>query len=187
VTLKKCVFLLGLGLWAALVVPSFGQNLGEITGVISDASNALVAGATVTVSSPTTGFTRQAVTNTAGNFDFPGLQPGIYNIKAEAPGFGAETRTNVELQVQQVERIDFQLKVGTVSESVEVSAGAPLLNTESADVGTVVETKRIEDLPLNGRDFLQRRRSDHDRIVHHSPGRRSHYIDNFGLGSAPRV
>jgi hypothetical protein len=155
VTLKKCILLLGLAFSPALLVPAFAQNLGEITGVISDATNALIAGATVTVSNPTTGFTRQAVTNAAGNFDFPGLQPGIYNIKAEAPGFGAETRTNVELQVQQVERIDFQLKVGTVSESVEVSAGAPLLNTESADVGTVVETKRIEDLPLNGRNFLQ--------------------------------
>ena len=140
---------------AALVTPSFGQNLGEITGVVTDASNAVVSGATVTITSPTTGFTRQAVTNNTGNYDFPGMQPGVYNVKTEAPGFSSETRTNVELQVQQVARIDFQLKVGAVSESVEVAGGAPLLNTESADVGTVIENKRIEDLPLNGRNFLQ--------------------------------
>jgi hypothetical protein len=144
-----------LALATVLVAPSFGQNLGEITGVVTDASSAIVSGATVTVTSPATGFSRQAVTNNTGNYDFPALQPGTYNVKTGAPGFSTETRTNVELQVQQVARIDFQLKVGAVSESVEVAGGAPLLNTESAAVGTVIENKRIEDLPLNGRNFLQ--------------------------------
>jgi protocatechuate 3,4-dioxygenase beta subunit len=59
--------------------------------------------------SPATGFSRQAVTNNTGNYDFPGLQPGTYNVRTEAPGFSAETRTDVELQVQQVARIDFHL------------------------------------------------------------------------------
>jgi hypothetical protein len=149
-----CILVFVLALAIAFVTPSFGQNLGEVTGVVTDASNAVVTGATVTISSPATGFSRQAVTNSTGNYDFPALQPGTYNVKTEAPGFSTETRTNVELQVQQVARIDFQLKVGTVSESVEVAGGAPLLNTESAAVGTVIENRRIEDLPLNGRDFL---------------------------------
>jgi hypothetical protein len=149
------ISVLALAFGSALVIPLFGQNLGEITGVVTDASGAVVSGATVTITSPQTGFTRQAVTNNSGNYDLPGLQPGTYNVQAEAQGFSNEARSNVELQVQQVARIDFQLKVGAVTETVEVAGGAPLLNTESAAVGTVIENRRIEDLPLNGRDFLQ--------------------------------
>src|SRR5881398_670511 len=108
-----------------VALPCFGQTFGEITGVVSDSSGAVVAGATITVSNPQTNFTRSATTNNAGNYNFPALLPGLYNVRAESAGFGTEIRSGVELQVQQVARIDFQLRVGALAEAVEVSGGAP--------------------------------------------------------------
>src|SRR5205085_4078791 len=98
--------------------------------------------------------TRAVTTNSAGIYNFPALQPGVYNVRAELQGFQSEIRNGVELQVQQTARIDFQLRVGGVAETVEVTGGAPLLNTENASLGTVIDGQRIVDLPLNGRNFL---------------------------------
>src|SRR6266481_4242634 len=135
-------------------LPCFGQTFGEITGVVTDPAGALVVGAAVTVSNPATNLTRTATTNNAGNYTFPSLLPGVYNIKVEMQGFQTENHAGVELQVQQVARIDFQLRVGSLTETVEVTGGAPLLATENATVGTVIENQRIVDLPLNGRNFI---------------------------------
>src|SRR5215831_8328704 len=142
-------------LMAAFALPVFGQEFGEITGVVTDPTGSIVANAAVTVSNSDTNFTRRVTTNSSGNYSFPALLPGIYNVRAEVQGFQTEIRTDIELQVQQTARIDFQLRVGVVSETIEVTGGAPLLNTENANVGTVIENKRIVDLPLNGRNFLQ--------------------------------
>jgi len=138
-----------------LAVSSRAQTFGEITGEVTDSTGGVVVGATVTVTNPQTNLTRQTTTNTAGNYAFPALLPGVYNVKAEGQGFRTEARNRVELQVQQVARIDFQLQVGLVAETVEVAGGAPLLTTENATVGTVIENRSIVELPLNGRNFLQ--------------------------------
>src|SRR5579864_124211 len=146
------IFALAAGL--LLAGPVFSQTVGEITGVVTDASGGVVASATVTVTNPQTNFTRAVTTNTSGVYNFPALQPGIYNIKAELQGFQTEVRNGVELQVQQVARIDFQLRLGAVAETIEIAGGAPLLNSENASLGTVIDGQRIVDLPLNGRNFL---------------------------------
>jgi outer membrane receptor protein involved in Fe transport len=140
---------------ALLTMPLFGQTLGEITGEVTDPSGAILVGATVTATNPLTAATRQTVTNSAGNYSFPALQPGTYTVKVEMQGFSAEARNDIELQVQQVARIDFRLRLGDTTQTVEVSGGAPLLTTENATVGTVIENQRIVDLPLNGRNFIQ--------------------------------
>src|SRR5579863_5497357 len=137
----------------ALVPSSLAQTFGEITGVVTDATGGVVVGATVTVTNTQTNAIRMAVTNNVGNYSFPALQPGVYSVKTEMQGLQSEIRTGVELQVQQVARLDFQLNVGTVTTAVEVSGGAPLLATENATVGTVIDNQRIVDLPLNGRNF----------------------------------
>src|ERR1700756_2641757 len=98
----------------------FGQTFGEITGVVTDPAGGVVVGATVMVTNPQTNLTRTATTNNAGNYTFPSLQPGVYNVKAEMQGFQGEVRNGVELQVQQVARIDFRLRIGSLSETVEV-------------------------------------------------------------------
>ena len=145
------IIILALGLF----VPVFGQTFGDISGAVKDATGAAIPAAQVTVVNVATNATRTVVSNEAGFFSFPALTPGTYNLKAEKTGFKTVNRPDILIQVQQSARIDVDMPVGQVSESVEVSATAALLTTENATVGTVVENKRIVELPLNGRNYLQ--------------------------------
>lgn len=131
------------------------QTFGEITGLVQDQSGAALTEALVTVVNTETNATRTQPTNDAGVYSFPALPPGTYNVRVEKQGFKAAIQNNILLQVQQSARIDFSLSVGQVTESVEVNASAQLLTTENATVGTVIENKRIVELPLNGRNYLQ--------------------------------
>src|SRR5688572_2880531 len=132
----------------------YSQTLGTITGEVADSTGASVAGVVVTVRNTATNGIRVASTNDEGIYNVPALVPGMYEVKAEKPGFKVAARAGIELQVQQTARVDFGLEVGQVSETVEVTAAVPLLTTENATVGTVIEQRRISDLPLNGRNFL---------------------------------
>src|SRR5882724_6183533 len=129
------------------------QTLGEITGEVKDPTGAAVINAAVTATNSATNVARSTATNAEGVYSFPGLVPGIYEVKVTAPGFNSIAKTNIELQVQQTARIDFALALGQASQTIEVSASASLLSTENATVGTVIEQRRITDLPLNGRNF----------------------------------
>ena len=143
---------------AAMLVLSlscFAQTVGQVTGEVTDPSGAIVVGAKVTVTNSQTNVARTTTTNSAGDYSFPALQPGIYNLKAEIQGFENEVHEGVDLQVEQIARIDFHLEVGAVTQTVQVEGGAPLLTTESATVGTVIDNDRIVGLPLNGRSFTQ--------------------------------
>lgn len=147
-------------LWTVLLcltasVAAFGQTFGDISGLVRDPSGAVIAGATVTATNISTNAVRSSTTNQAGLYSFPSLPPGTYNVRVETPGFKAATRNQVELQVQQSARLDFEMEVGQVTEAVEVSATAALLSSENSTVGTVIENKRIVELPLNGRNYLQ--------------------------------
>jgi hypothetical protein len=145
-----CMFLLCL-LVAAF---AYAQTFGDITGTVTDPSGAAIGGATVTATNVATNATRTTSSNDAGVYAFPSLPPGTYNLRVEKEGFRTATRT-VQLQVQQSARIDFPMTVGQVTETIEVSAQAALLTSENATVGTVIENKRIVELPLNGRNYLQ--------------------------------
>ena len=136
-----------------LAVPSAGQTLGTITGEVKDTSGAVMPGVTVTAVNNATNALREAQTNDAGAFSFPALPPGSYTVKAELQGFQTGTRA-AELHVEQTLRVDFSLGIGTLSETTEVTGVAPLITTENATVGTVIENRRIVELPLNGRNFL---------------------------------
>ncbi len=142
-------------LFLAVTAAASAQTLGQITGQVSDASGALVAGAAVSATNAATGGNRTTTSNEAGIYSFPSLQPGQYSVKVEARGFRAVSKTGIELQVQQTARVDFALELGAVTEVVEVSSSGAILTTENATVGTVIENKRIVELPLNGRNFLQ--------------------------------
>ncbi len=138
-----------------LIVPLGAQTSGEITGEVKDGTGASVPGATVTATNVATNAARNTNTTAAGFYAFPSLGPGTYTVKVEAPGFRSAQRTNIELQVQQTARVDFTLEVGQVNEVVDVKGAAAMLSTEDATVGTVIENRRIVELPLNGRNFLQ--------------------------------
>src|SRR6266446_2189283 len=153
--MSKRSFLCVLCMVVLSVLPAVAQTQAGISGVIHDPSGAGIPGVTVTVTNPATNFVRSAISNEAGVYNFPVLQPGRYNIKVELPGFRTITQNDVELQIQQSARLDFTLQVGELSQTVEVSGTAALIATENATVGTVIENKRIVDMPLNGRNFLQ--------------------------------
>ena len=136
-----------------LSAPAFGQTNGVITGEVKDSSGAFIPGATVTVTHRGTNALRTVQSNNDGLFTFPALPPGTYDVKAELQGFRPVTR-DVELQVAQTARVDFTLDIGGITEALEVSGVAPLMTTENATVGTVIENRRIVELPLNGRNFL---------------------------------
>ena len=142
-------------LLAALLIPSvWGQTAGEITGEVKDPSGASAPNATITATNKDTNVARTTQTNSAGVYSFPAMIPGTYDVKAVAAGFDTVVKTNILLQVQQTARVDFTLNVGQATQTVEVSASGELLSTENASVGTVIEQKRITELPLNGRNFF---------------------------------
>ncbi len=128
-------------------------DTGSIVGVIKDPTGAAVKGATVTLRNTATGVARTATTNDDGSYLFPALIPGAYSVEVSAAGFQPEIRTNIEIDVQSRPAIDFTLKVGQSKEVVEVTSVSPILQTETADLGGVVQREQINDLPLNGRRY----------------------------------
>src|SRR2546423_7912651 len=140
--------------WLILCAPGLAQTLGPIAGQARDATGALVPGVTLTVVNTATNATRATTSNDVGLFEFPALPPGPYTVKSELAGFRTATR-DVELQVQQTARVNFTLELGTLSEMATVAGVAPLVDTTNATVGTVIENRRIVELPLNGRNYLQ--------------------------------
>jgi hypothetical protein len=139
--------------WLLMCAPGVAQTLGTITGVVRDASGAIIPGATVTAQNTSTNATREGQSNAAGAYSFAALPPGPYVVKAELQGFRTVTQ-GVELHVEQTVRVNFTLEIGTLTETAEVTGIAPLITTENATVGTVIENRRIVELPLNGRNFL---------------------------------
>src|SRR5947209_4754929 len=147
---RSCVVFLGFVTSLCAQAPT-----GQITGAVSDPSGAVIAGATVTLTNPATEMRRETTTNIDGLFNLPALPPGIYNLQVDAKGFPKQARENLELQVGQVAKIDFTMQIGNVAETIQVTGGSPILQSETAELGTVIENKRIVDLPLNGRNYLQ--------------------------------
>ena len=147
-----CVVVVSLLLAAGL---ASAQTFGQITGRVLDASGGVLPGASITVTNPQTGVAATEEANTAGVYVFPNLLPGTYNVKVELQGFQSAVRNSVELQTQQTVRLDFSLAIGTIEETVEIVGSSPMINTEDTAIGTVIDNRRIVDLPLNGRNFLQ--------------------------------
>jgi hypothetical protein len=131
------------------------QTTSELAGAATDSTGASVPGVSVTVVNQETSATRELQTDGSGLYRLPFLQPGMYVVTVEKPGFKPYRRTGVRLEVNQTARIDFTLELGAVSDAVEVAASTPLVESGTSSIGQVIETKLIEDLPLNGRNFVQ--------------------------------
>jgi hypothetical protein len=128
---------------------------GKIVGSVKDESGALVAGATVTVTETQTNVERKTSTNAQGEYVATELKPGQYTVAVEHSGFKKEVQSAFRLDVNQVVRVDFALKVGSIREEMMVTAAEPLVESETSSLGQVIEQNRVNDLPLNGRDFIQ--------------------------------
>jgi hypothetical protein len=138
---------------AGLLYGQGGAN-GTILGTVIDNSGAVVANAKVDVTNIATGITSHTQTSSDGNFTAPYLTPGGYRVTVEAPGFQKAVADNIVLAVAQQARVNVTMKPGSVSESIEVQASAVALDTDSATVSQLISQKQVEQLPLNGRNFL---------------------------------
>jgi hypothetical protein len=150
VTRAVLIWLLA-GLFAALNA----QETAAIQGVVTDSSGAVIPGAAVTVTSLDRGVQRTVRANEVGFYSVPLLSPGPYKVECSSPGFAAKVHPLVRLEVGLVARIDCELAVGAVAETVEISAAATLLQSEKTEVGQVIDNKRIVEMPLNGRNYLE--------------------------------
>jgi hypothetical protein len=130
---------------------ALGQT-GQITGRVVDPSGATVPQAKVAVVNNDNGNRFPAVTNAEGYYTVSRLDPGNYRVGVQAPGFKQVSRTGIVLQVDQTARIDFQLELGEVTAQVEITAAAPLVESETSNLGQVVNNKSIVEMPLNGRN-----------------------------------
>ena len=137
-------------------VASWGQTTqGGIVGTIRDEKGAGIVAAKATITNLATGLERQVATAENGIFRVLALPTGSYGIKAEAPGFAITTVKDIEVGVDQIRTLDLTLRVSAKSEVVTVEAEANLTQTENSKVGEIIDNRKVEDLPLNGRDFAQ--------------------------------
>jgi hypothetical protein len=147
-------FCVSLALFYLLIPSGFGQRItGTILGTVTDPTGAIIPGVTITVTHLETNLRQNTVTNESGYYEIPYLPLGEYVVVAELSGFKKAEVRGVVLRVESQGRVDIKLEVGEVSEKVEVEALAPLLNTQDATVGSVVEHQSIVELPLNERRF----------------------------------
>ena len=154
---RRFVASVGILLLCLKISPVFAQvaEFGQITGLVTDPSGAVVAGASVGVTNQSTSVTRMTTTNADGYYVVPSLLPGTYDVTVSQTGFATETRSVIKLDIAEVARIDLTLSVGAVSQRITVQSSGALLQTQTASVGGVVSQSGVVDLPLNGRNYLQ--------------------------------
>jgi hypothetical protein len=128
---------------------------GQITGTVKDASGAVLANAKVTVTNEATSFSRETSTTEAGTYVFPLLPVGMYTVAVTQQGFSTSKQSGIPLTVDKIARVDFDLKVGDVSATIDIQSAAITLDTETASMGQTVTQRQVTQLPLNGRNFLQ--------------------------------
>jgi outer membrane receptor protein involved in Fe transport len=129
-------------------------DTGRILGSVLDQSQGVVVGAALTIMDTQRGITRNLTSNDSGEYLVPNLLPGIYSVRVSAPGFRTAERRNVELQVAQDVRIDFVLQPGEMQQTVTVTEEAPLVDLTSAVLGGTLSNVQINEMPLNGRNFM---------------------------------
>jgi hypothetical protein len=151
-----------MGLLCALT-PLFAQDArGNIVGRVTDTTGAVIAGAEVRAVNVATGVAAVTKTNEAGNYTAPYLVPGVYTVSSETIGFKKFVRENVQVRVNDVVQLNIEMAVGDVAESVQVTAETPLLSTAEASLGTVIDQRRVTELPLFAGNALD--------LVHMAPG-----------------
>ena len=135
---------------------AFGQEVtAAVVGTVTDPSGAPISGADVVATDTERGTIREVKTNDSGAYNITRLPVGTYNLKVSAAGFQTSTRQSLTLVMNQTARLDLQMKVGQVSEVVDVSGDMPVLQTERTEVGTVIDSQTNDKLPLATRNYVQ--------------------------------
>lgn len=127
----------------------------SVAGTVTDTTGAVIPGASVVLLNVERGSEQEVSTNEAGNYAYPDITPGNYTVRVSSEGFQTREVTDLQVQVGQRAAVNVELEVGQVTEVVTVEAAAVLLETESNAIGTVVDSERVNELPLNGRNFLE--------------------------------
>ncbi len=144
------------GIVAILITASvaFAQSQGAIAGVITDSTHAAVPGATVTALNEATGLQRVATSSDSGDYQLVFLPIGTYQVTFQASGFKTKVVKDVRVEVAQTSTLNIQVEVGGLNESVTVEAVPPVVNTASMTVGDIIGQKTVQEIPLNGRHFV---------------------------------
>ncbi|MGC2660989.1 MAG: carboxypeptidase-like regulatory domain-containing protein, partial [Bryobacteraceae bacterium] len=137
-----------------LHVTALAQSTGAIAGTVSDVTHAVIANAKVRITSLSTGTTREIATDSAGLYSLPSLAPGGYKIEVQAPGLQTVTANDLIVTVDTTTTQNFTLGVATSTQTVEIQATAPLVDATSVSVGGVVNQRTVQEIPLNGRHFI---------------------------------
>ncbi|MBI4462648.1 MAG: carboxypeptidase regulatory-like domain-containing protein, partial [Acidobacteria bacterium] len=135
-----------------MAVPAWTQATGSLTGTVTDPTEAVVPGAKVTLTHSDTGVVREATTGSAGIYTFPQLPPGVYRLEVAKEGFRTAVRPRVVVQVASAITLNVEMEIGAVAETVEVEAGAAVLNTQDASIGTAFTGIQVQNLPMEARD-----------------------------------
>ena len=138
----------------SLGASAFAQHTARVTGTITDPSGAVVPGAQVAIINQATGVSTEVESNEAGNYTFPFLIPGPYQLRVDSPGFRRLERPNLAIESGQVLPLNVQLQLGETTEVVTVTAETPLLQSSTTALDQLVERKHVEDMPLNNRRAL---------------------------------
>jgi len=142
-----------IGMFLSCLPSSAQVSQGRILGSITDQSGGVVAGATVSVIDVARGVTRPLVSDSAGEFQAPGLTPGTYTVRVEAMGFKVVERQNVVVEVGRDVRVDLELQPGAQNQTVTVTEAIPVINTSNAELGGTVEEVQMAELPIAGRQY----------------------------------
>src|SRR5581483_4807640 len=142
----------GIALALTCIAVSAQTTTGSISGSVSDSSGAVIPHATVRLTNVATQVATTAVTDATGDYLFPSVPAGEYVVEAEFSGFTKERHAGIRLDVNQNARVDFKLQPGQSTQVVQVTSDAPLVDTRDVQLGGTVDSQRVRDLPLNGRN-----------------------------------
>jgi hypothetical protein len=192
------IFLICLSITSLACAQGVGAS-GELKGTVTDPSGAIVAGANVTITDVARGIKRSASTDATGEFRVPGLAPATYSVSVNKSGFQPEIAKAVVVTIGQTTTVDFKMKLSKVSEQVEVTAEAPVVETDKAHQAEVISQQYIQDLPINRRDYLTftllapavsdstRMASDQDFRVKQTPQSGLSFYGSNGRGNSVTV
>ncbi len=144
-----------IGLFVATLALAQSTGTATMTGAVTDSSGAIIPGAKITVTNADSGYVFNSVTTNEGTWYIPNLNPGVYQLRIEAQGFKGYVQNGIVLRTAEQPRIDVRLEVGNVTESVQVTGAPPLLETETATSGQVLEGQTITKMPVLQKAFYR--------------------------------